>query len=82
MDNQRLLLFIGLSFVMLLLWQALDIRGEDILGGHRQPHTKQGLGKHIVGTGGAGTIDVGKLDNEIVDGFYTFHNGCPALATL
>ena len=53
--------------------QSLNIRGENVSWAHRDTHAENRLGKHAIGTGGAGAIDVGELDDEVVDGFFWLH---------
>ena len=57
--------------------QPLNVRGEDVFRADRQPHAEQGLGKHVVGAGRTGTVDVCEFDNEIVDCLNSIH--CSAL---
>ena len=52
--------------------QALDIGWENILGRNWNTHPEDGLGKKHIGTGRAGTIDVGKPDHKII---YTTTDG-------
>jgi len=54
--------------------QPLNIRGEDISRAHRNAHAENRLGKHTVGTGRAGAVHVGKLDDEVVDRFFGLHH--------
>ena len=53
--------------------QALDIAGENIAWTHWHAHAQDRLGKQLVGRGRARAVDVGELDDEIVDGFDAFH---------
>ena len=50
--------------------QALDVRRKQVLARNGNPHAKDGLHDEAVGARGAGTVDVGKLEREIVGSFY------------
>ena len=52
---------------------ALDIAWKDVARAHRYAHAHHGLGKQLIGRSRSGAVDVGKLDDEIVDGFDAFH---------
>ena len=56
--------------------QALDIRREDVARRHRHAHAQDGFGEQPVGRRGAGPVDVGKLDDEIVDADRSGHREC------
>ena len=45
------------------------LRGEDVARADRHAHAQDGLGEQLVGRGRARAVDVGELDDEIVDGF-------------
>ena len=49
--------------------QALDVRREDVARADRHAHAQDRLGEQLVGRRGAGAVDVGELDDEIVDRF-------------
>ncbi len=57
--------------------QALDVAGEDVARAHRHAHAQDGLGEQLVGRGRTRTVDVGELDDEVVDGFDALHGGPP-----
>ena len=59
--------------------QPLNVGGEDILRTDRHPHTENRLGKQVVGAGRAGTVDIGKADDKIINTFQQLHS-CPACA--
>ena len=52
---------------------TLDIAGEYVAWTHRHAHAHHRFGKQLVGRGRARTVDVGELDDEIVDGFQALH---------
>ena len=53
--------------------QALDVGRKYVLGADRQTHPEQCLGKQVVGTGRAGAVYVGELDDEVVNRFQPLH---------
>ena len=53
--------------------QTLDVAGKNIARAHRHAHAQNGLGKQLVGAGRARSVDVGELDDKVVDGFDRFH---------
>src|SRR3954468_15128420 len=53
--------------------KALDVGGEDVARGDRHAHAQDGAGEHLIGGGRARAIDVGELDDEIVDGTHLRH---------
>ena len=47
--------------------QALNVAWKNIAGADRDPHPEDGPGKQFVGRGRPRPVDVGELDDEIVD---------------
>ena len=47
--------------------QALDVRGEDVARGDRHAHAEDRAGEEPVGARRARAVDVGELDDEVVD---------------
>ena len=47
--------------------QALDVRREDVARGDRHAHAQDRAGEQPVGARRAGAVDVGELDDEVVD---------------
>ena len=62
--------------------QALDVGGEDVAGGDRHAHPQDRAGEQPVGAGRSGAVDVGELDDEVVDADgprgACVHRYCPA----
>ena len=48
--------------------QPLDVRGEDVAGADRHPHPEHRLREQVVRARRARAVDVGELDDEVVDG--------------
>jgi len=46
--------------------QSLDVRGEQVLAAHGNPHAEDGLHQQAVGAGRAGSIDIRQLQGKIV----------------
>jgi hypothetical protein len=46
--------------------QTLDVGRENVARRHRDAHAQHRAGEQFVGAGGAGTVDVGKPDDEVV----------------
>ena len=46
--------------------QALDVGREDVARRHRHAHAQHRTGEQLVGAGGAGAVDVGEADDEVV----------------
>ena len=46
--------------------QALDVGGENVARRHRNAHAQHRAGEQLVGARRAGTVDVGKPDDEVV----------------
>ena len=53
--------------------QALDVAREDVARADRHAHAQDRLGEQLVGRGRARAVDVGELDDEVVDGFQALH---------
>jgi hypothetical protein len=53
--------------------QALDVRREDVARADRDAHAQEGLGEELVGRRRARAVDVGELDDEVVDRFDPLH---------
>src|SRR6185503_20805397 len=49
-------------------WQALDVRRKNIARCDRNAHAQDGLGEQQVRRRRPGAVDVGELDDEVVDG--------------
>ena len=49
--------------------QALDVGGEDVARRDRDAHAQDRAREQLVGRGRARAVDVGELDDEVVDGF-------------
>ena len=49
--------------------QPLDVRGEDVARGDGNAHAQHRTGEQLVGAGGAGAVDVGEPDDEVVYAF-------------
>src|SRR3569623_298635 len=54
-------------------WQALNIRWEDVARRDRHPHPQNGTGEHLIGGGRARAVDIGELDDEVVNGTHLRH---------
>ena len=52
--------------------QTLDVGGKDVARAHRHAHPENGPGKQLVGRSRARAVDVGELDDEVIDGLDTF----------
>src|SRR5690606_10473199 len=60
--------------------QPLDVGRKNIAWADRDAHAKYCLYQQCIRTGRTRTIDVGKLDDKIVDCFEFFHDHTPAQA--
>ena len=57
--------------------QALDVGRKDVARGDRHAHAQDGAGEQLIRARRARAVDVGELDDEIVDGFDAFHSSAP-----
>ncbi len=53
--------------------QALDVAREDVARADRHAHAQDGAREQLVGRGRARAVDVGELDDEVVDGLDAAH---------
>ncbi len=56
--------------------QALDVAGEDVARRHRHAHAQDRLGEQRVRAGRTRAVDVGELDDEVVDALETSYAFC------
>ena len=47
--------------------QSLDVRRKEVLAGDRNAHPEDGAHQQVVGARGAGAVDVGELQREVID---------------
>ena len=60
--------------------KSLNIGWENIPWAYRDPHTEYRLGEHAIGAGRTGAVDVGELNDKVVDRLLGLH-AYPALVT-